>query len=360
MAERNIVLCFDGTSNEVDSYATNVLRLFRCLVKDDGQLCFYDAGVGTLEDPAQLGKITKKLRKGLDLAMGFTLRDNVIEGYNFLVRNYQETDDIYLFGYSRGAYTARAVAGMVHMFGLLRPEHENLTPYLWQRYYNNIVAKGSEDQKKLFATAAVFRRDFSRKNVPIHFVGAFDTVSSFGLLTRYRTLPYTRTNEDIHHFRHACAMDERRAHFPSNQAEAKDPAKQDYKTVWFAGVHSDIGGGRPEEKSALCMVPFQWIVREAVAQGLKVETTTLQKVLEHPKPDPLAPRDESLDWIWRCIGILPLKSWSDEKQGFRLRWPNFSRKRKVPEGATLHQSVIDRVAKGMVPVTMPKSYQVEK
>src|SRR5688500_17454032 len=111
---RNIVVCCDGTGNEIASHETNVLRLYRALERDEGQLTFYDPGVGTLADPMALTRWRKFVQRKLDATIGRSLCQNFSDAYRFVSRNYQEGDQIYLFGFSRGAYTARAVAGAIH------------------------------------------------------------------------------------------------------------------------------------------------------------------------------------------------------------------------------------------------------
>src|SRR5262245_57442256 len=123
---KNIVVCCDGTDNEVATDSTNVLRLFRMLERDDRQVAYYDGGVGTLVDPAALSTVRKYFSRRLDAAIGLRVRENVIAAYRFLAQTYQPGDQLYFFGFSRGAYTVRAVAGLIHMLGLVRPELEHL------------------------------------------------------------------------------------------------------------------------------------------------------------------------------------------------------------------------------------------
>src|SRR5262249_28605097 len=174
---RNIVVCCDGTGNEVATDATNVLRLFRMLQRDDRQVAYYDGGVGTLVDPAALSTFRKYFSRRLDAAIGLRVRENVIAAYRFLVRTYQPGDRIYLFGFSRGAYTVRAVAGLIHMLGLVRPELEHLATLAWAVYANEANVYTVSHR---FAGGNRFNRCFGVAPKPtIHLVGAWDTVSSF-------------------------------------------------------------------------------------------------------------------------------------------------------------------------------------
>ena len=127
---RNIIICCDGTGNEISENISNVLKLYRCLRKTEKtqprQLVFYDPGVGTLERPDPWHKLKQDFNAILGLATGYGLDDNVLAAYAFLVRNYQDGDQIYLFGFSRGAYTVRVLAGLIHKVGLIAPEQVNL------------------------------------------------------------------------------------------------------------------------------------------------------------------------------------------------------------------------------------------
>jgi uncharacterized protein (DUF2235 family) len=115
---RNIVICCDGTGNEISENISNVLKLYRCLRKTEKtqprQLVFYDPGVGTLARPDPWHKLKQDFNAILGLATGYGLDDKVLASYQFLVRNYREGDQIYLYGFSRGAYTVRVLAGLIH------------------------------------------------------------------------------------------------------------------------------------------------------------------------------------------------------------------------------------------------------
>src|SRR5438309_10891847 len=134
---RNLVICCDGTNNQMTGHETNVLRLYRSLVRDDRQLAFYDPGVGTLADPMAVSNAQKFAQRSLDAAIGRSLCQNFSDAYGFLSHHFQPGDQIYMFGFSRGAYTVRAVAGAIHMLGLIRPELTHLAPYVWAIYAND-------------------------------------------------------------------------------------------------------------------------------------------------------------------------------------------------------------------------------
>ena len=117
---KNIVICCDGTGNEISENISNVLKLYRCLRKTPKttphQVVFYDPGVGTLERPDPWRKAWQDTIAVLGLATGYGLDDNILAAYEFLVRNYEDGDDIFLFGFSRGAYTVRALAGLCLLY----------------------------------------------------------------------------------------------------------------------------------------------------------------------------------------------------------------------------------------------------
>jgi uncharacterized protein (DUF2235 family) len=127
---KNLVICCDGTGNEISENISNVLKLYRMLRKtgktEPHQIVFYDPGVGTLARPDPWRKVWQDTITILGLATGYGLDDNVLAAYEFLINNYEEGDDIYLFGFSRGAYTVRVLAGLIHKVGLLSPPQSNV------------------------------------------------------------------------------------------------------------------------------------------------------------------------------------------------------------------------------------------
>src|ERR1700712_3268111 len=127
---RNLVICCDGTGNEISENISNVLKLYRCLRKTEKteprQLVFYDPGVGTLAKRDAWHKFKQDFSAFMGLATGYGLDDKVLAAYQFLVQNYRDGDQIYLFGFSRGAYTVRVLAGLIHKAGLVSPEQVHL------------------------------------------------------------------------------------------------------------------------------------------------------------------------------------------------------------------------------------------
>ncbi len=355
---KNIVLCLDGTHNSVAGTNTNVWRLYAALERSPAQATFYNPGVGTLLDPAALTWARRMFLKGLDLATASSLPANVARAYAFLMRAYEPGDRVFLFGFSRGAYAARAVAGAVHAFGLLRPEDEHLLPYLWQTYSDDLARPDPSGASPLFATAAKFRTVLSRPEpVPIALLGVWDTVSAYGVISRFRTLPYTRANPSVATVRHAVSLDERRSAFRLNRFDHA-VERQDLRQVWFAGYHSDVGGGIAPPENELGRPSLGWMAREARAAGVLLDPARLDPA--DPDADALAPAHDSMDPLYRLQELLPTRRWNPERGGYALERPNLFRPRVVPEGALLHASVERRLKAGAYrPRNLPKTYAVE-
>jgi uncharacterized protein (DUF2235 family) len=218
---RNLVLCCDGTANEFKRDRTNVVKLFYALVHDSAdQLTYYHPGVGTMEAIGAVTSVGRKATKLLGLAIGYGLETDIRDAYVFLMRYFQPDDRIFLFGFSRGAYTVRALAAMLHMYGLIRPGNEPQVLYAMRMMMaiNKLQAKtGSEkDLKEYFSLASDFKRHFCLDNCAPYFVGVWDTVSSVGWIENPLSLPYTSNPPNIPIGRHAIAIDEKRAFFRTN------------------------------------------------------------------------------------------------------------------------------------------------
>ena len=126
---KNIVICCDGTGNEFGGSNSNVVKLYQGLVCDPGQLTYYHPGVGTLGARSALTQMGKWWTRLIGLAFGYGISDNVADAYRFLMRRFEPNDRVYVFGFGRGAYTARALCGMLHIVGLLTEDNEALIPY---------------------------------------------------------------------------------------------------------------------------------------------------------------------------------------------------------------------------------------
>jgi len=314
---RNIVVMIDGTGKQLQVDETNVLRLARITAPVPNQATFYDPGVGTQGAPSLNPFDGSDLAKLAGLALGGGLFDKVEAAYRFLMREYEPGDRIYMFGFSRGAYVVRALAGMLAKLGLLERGREDLVPYLARVY-----ATGDN-----WALAGRLRKTFSDRRPDIHFLGLWDTVKSvfrleFGRIAAV-SLPWTFQNPRVRTVRQALAIDERRAFFRTNLWQETPPrfGRTDVRQVWFAGCHSDIGGGFPNAVGGLSKLALQWLLDEAVAAGLGIDEALAAGILARPPPDPLAPLHDSLTGFWWLGEIIPERPYhgsTAERGGWRL------------------------------------------
>jgi uncharacterized protein (DUF2235 family) len=342
---RNIVICCDGTNNQFEYENTNVVRLVQSLRRTTDQLVYYDPGVGTLPERGLVTSAGRTISQWWSLAFGTGLKQNVEEAYSYLMDFWEPGDRVYLFGFSRGAYTIRVLAGALFALGLLPRGSHNLVPYVLRLFGSFKEGNPDDDQNNPWKLFAQFRRTFAREvagepgSFPVHFVGAWDTVSSVGWVWNQATYVYTRKNQGIKHVRHAVAIDERRAFFRQNtfvQAEG-----QSLKEIWFAGVHSDTGGGYPKVDGSLWVPPFRWIVDEARAEGLAIDEEQLAHVLKEASAEPWKDKQhESLTVWWWPAEIVPKRIW----QSGRRRWRfNLGRRRWIPPNALIDRSALLRL-----------------
>ncbi|KAK9898905.1 hypothetical protein P389DRAFT_40726 [Cystobasidium minutum MCA 4210] len=262
---KTLVLCFDGTTNMYEEYCTNVAKLFQYLDKTDDtkQMCYYQPGIGSYTLPSIVTPITTYVSKVIDMGVAWFFATHVTGGYRFLMDNYEPGDKICLFGFSRGAYTARALAGMIHRVGLISSHNYEQVEFAWQLY----CATGKNSWKP----AAHFKKHMSR-DVKIDFVGVWDTVSSVGGFFD-RSYRFTANNRSIKVFRQALSLDERRAKFLQNRFKPEYKSKiTDVLQVYFAGDHSDVGGGNAsyERPLQLSNIPLRWMLCQIEKAGIPV------------------------------------------------------------------------------------------
>jgi len=208
---KNIVICCDGTDNAYGDNNSNVVKFYQTLLIDEKrQVGYYHAGVGTEGSPNSTNKLTAALSIVAGLAFGAGLLGNVADAYRYLMDVYEQGDNVYLFGFSRGAYTARAIASVLRMFGLLCPGNDGLIPYVVKMYARR--TRKADGMIHTFHVAEGFKATFCRP-CPLHMVGVWDTVSSVGWIWDPLKLPYTARNPDMANGRHAISIDERRCYF---------------------------------------------------------------------------------------------------------------------------------------------------
>ncbi|KAI8981357.1 hypothetical protein BD414DRAFT_443685 [Trametes punicea] len=206
-APRTLVLCFDGTGDQFDTDTSNVVKFFSLLKKDDRreQMVYYQSGIGTYTTPQVTTAVGQFISKILDEMVAWNLDAHVMSGYEFLMQNYEAGDKICLFGFSRGAYTARALAGMLHKIGLLPPHNYQQVPFAYKMY--------TRADELGWKQSTAFKQAFCI-DVTVEFIGVWDTVCSVGIIPH--RLPFTASNTAIRTFRHALSLDERRAKFRAN------------------------------------------------------------------------------------------------------------------------------------------------
>jgi uncharacterized protein (DUF2235 family) len=324
---KRLIVCCDGTWNRPDhvdqgvAAPTNVAKFALALADVDGQgnaqVLHYEAGVGTRRSERLLGG-----------GLGVGLSRNVQTCYRFLVDNYEPGDELYLLGFSRGAFTARSTVGLVRNSGILLREHGHRVKQAYKLYRDP-----RRDTEPAGIAAQLFRRSFSHPEAPIAFVGVWDTVGALGipidgfrppLLSRLWTFHDTKLSRLVRHAYHAVAIDERRRPFRPTLWEQQQGAEhQTLEQVWFAGVHCDLGGGYRDP--ALSEIPLLWMAEKARLCGLAF------------KPDHLMtrpPGDESPD---RRVGIAVAPDSMGELHDSRTRlyrlFPAYDRRLAGDEGA---------------------------
>jgi uncharacterized protein (DUF2235 family) len=343
---KNIVICCDGTGNEFGDHNSNVVKLYSTLLMDGhNQIGYYHPGVGTMGAPTAHNKLSAAWSVVMGLAFGVGLLANVGDAYRYLMDTYEDGDQIFLFGFSRGAYTVRALAGVLHMFGLLCPGNNGLIPYIIRLYAKR--TRDAAGMKNTFQVAEGFKATFCR-HCPLHFVGVWDTVSSVGWVWDPLKLPYTAQNPDMANGRHAVSIDERRCYFRNNLWGAPLP-KQNIKQVWFAGVHSDVGGSYSYAESGLSQIALEWMLCEALQFGLRVDPGRAASALGRvPPPPPVTPNPaqkihDSLTGFWWILEFLPHSYYDSVARKERWRIP-LGAPRVIPEGSVLHQTVEEKLA----------------
>jgi uncharacterized protein (DUF2235 family) len=284
---KRLVVCCDGTWNSADQQRdgvacpTNVVRLAYRVAKRAGpvsQIVYYGQGVGT-------GNALDRLSGG---ALGEGLEDNIHDAYRFLVGNYEPGDELFLFGFSRGAFTARSIVGMIRKCGILGRGAVHRYHAARELYRN---AEGPDE-----AGPTAFRASHSvtgAEPIPVRFIGVWDTVGALGIplrglrgLTRGKYQFHdTELSATVQHACHALAVDEHRAPFEPTLWSYVPKPGQTVEQVWFAGAHSDVGGGYAPPCAS--DIPLAWMLDRARAAGLELDAAAIRAyplTLEPPAP----------------------------------------------------------------------------
>jgi uncharacterized protein (DUF2235 family) len=277
---KRIVLCFDGTWNrpgdadldDSQQTETNVRRFYESVAEraPDGtvQVAWYDQGVGTHWYDRVIGGI---VGSGLDI--------NIVQGYRFLAEQYEDGDDIFVLGFSRGAYTARSLGGMIRNCGLVKCRFVDLQSAIAYGIYR------TRDDGVDSTAAKLFRRQFARE-VRIKFIGVWDTVGALGIPLQlfkdvnanFYQFHDNQLSNIVDHAFHALAIDEHRRDYDACLWTPTADSRQQLEQRWFVGAHSDVGGGYADRR--LSDLPLRWMQEEAHALGLqfvpgrRVETTS--------------------------------------------------------------------------------------
>jgi uncharacterized protein (DUF2235 family) len=260
---KRIVLCCDGTWNQLkDGNPTNVQRIYDAIptggTGEWSQLTLYQEGLGT--------NWYDRLPGGL---FGVGIDDKIKELYRYLAANYQPGDEIYVFGFSRGAYTARSLGGLLHSTGLIPGANEAQVDQAYKIYRIQ-----NEDQRH--AQAEQFIQVENSLRVPITLMACWDTVGALGIprslpFDRWLNQPYqfhnTNLSELIQNALHVVALDEQRRVFELTRMKTRADAPTKLRQVWFVGTHENVGSSG----GALADVTLDWMIKSIEAMGLGLQ-----------------------------------------------------------------------------------------
>lgn len=335
---KRLILCLDGTWNKADGSHpfTNVVKIRDAVDRSGSQRVYYDEGVGT----------ANTIDRFIGGAIGRGLARNVRQAYKYICKYYEPGDEIHLVGFSRGAYTARSVAGYIGASGLLRndactTEREELA---WNYYRTFKHDRAPGDRVAL--------NPFCHPDVKIKCIAVFDTVGALGVPTEglqwigRRSFQFhdTRLGSSIEHAFHAVAIDERRAPFEATLWEQPFhplKPKPHVEQVWFSGVHSSIGGGYPDHE--MSDIALHWMVNRL--QSIDVEFTPVAELPSLPLNSGGKMHESRSIPLYSVSRIRPMhrtmfgrplpKSW---------RWRTPVRAEYKPIGESIHVAVLERMA----------------
>jgi uncharacterized protein (DUF2235 family) len=275
---KRLIVCCDGTWNGLSGeYPTNVVKISQAIRSMDEQgilqLVYYEEGLGT-----------KWYDRWVGGAFGWGIDANIADAYRFLCLNYEAGDEVYLFGFSRGAYTVRSLVGFINRSGLLSRPHIRKLPEAYKLYRNRNIE--SDDLQ-----AVEFRQKYSDR-IPIKVLGCWDTVGSLGIPDLIPFLPFdrlinlkyqfhnTRLSSIIQHAFHAMAIDERRKSFVvTHMQKSNKNLSQQVEEVWFPGTHGCIGGGTLENRK-LSDAALSWMMEKVGVLGLAFDQNLIEDGIE--------------------------------------------------------------------------------
>ncbi|MES2914375.1 MAG: DUF2235 domain-containing protein [Pseudomonadota bacterium] len=358
---KRLVIFLDGTWNAADTERaeTNVVRLSRAIRANSGadgvpQFCLYLRGVGTS------GSQIERLVAG---ATGAGTEDIIRSAYLFLAQNYVPAhkgdngvdvpaDEIFLFGFSRGAFAARSLTGLLGSAGLLKRQSLGHLSTAWN-YYRDFKKRSPQDFVKRYAKRKIETHD----DISVTFLGVWDTVGALGIpvgvLGEISGVIHgfhdTSPSRIVRHGVHALAIDEQRDEFVPTLWTGEAPPGSTIEQVWFAGCHSDVGGGYNDR--ALADIPLLWMIDRAKKAGLQVDETTPGLLPTQAALDVLAPTHDSREgWSAKdrltptirrvCEADVPVKAF---ERLYRPQGSNGKPLRTINE--KLHWSVVERFGK---------------
>ncbi len=335
VSRKRLVFCFDGTSNTLErAHPTNVAITAASVRNSSGdmpQIVYYDEGVGSNKNDTFRGG-----------ALGVGLYDKVVEAYKFLVFNHEPQDEIFIFGFSRGAYTARSFAGLLHHTGIVNSTYADKI-HVAATLYQNRRRGGDEPGDDVFRFRAEFVTDtcandddlawrrtnkpgFDPEGIPlvrIRYIGVWDTVKTIGstLISGDRDGDGEADDAAFHDHdlhpsvqaaRHAVAIDERRGKFNvtlwanvdrlnQERGFAVDALDRPYQQLWFPGTHGSVGGGG--DVRGLSDESLEWVLDGAKEAGLKLDSAPISRVWGI-RPDPLAQLDNAREPGWSPKEVL--------------------------------------------------------
>ncbi len=318
MPKKLVIFC-DGTWNEPEKYSTNVLRMLQATETADNsknpQLAHYIKGIGTRKG--------ERFRGG---AFGYGISENIESAYAFIVSNYEPGDEIFLFGFSRGAFTARSIAGLIRNFGVLKRPHLIMASEAYDHYRD----KKDKEWHPNGAKTKEFREKYCvDEETKIKFLGVWDTVGALGapygavfgwIIDKLFRCSFhdTTLSTYVENAYHAVAIDERRWPFrptlwqlqPQHEERNKNSIKENgslrYEQRWFPGVHGDVGGGR--KKTGLSDCALGWMADCARRHGLTADLNRIDD-LDGRKfaPNPAQAIEKSQHWYYRLPTVAFVK-----------------------------------------------------
>lgn len=299
---KRIAVCCDGTWNRPDQVhdgmvcASNVTKIARCILPIDSrgirQMVFYDKGVGTGRFDRLLGG-----------AFGWGIKSKILDAYRFLIASYDPGDEIFFLGFSRGAYTVRSTYGLIRNSGLLKREFEDKVEAAYSLYRRRDDASHPDAVE-----SELFRRSYSMEP-RAKFMGVWDTVGALGLpvggLLQFINKPWSfhdmTLSSWVENAFQALAIDEHRKPFrPSVWEQSSNASGQVLEQVWFAGVHSNVGGSYPD--TGLSDVTLLWMAAQLATCGLALDLRLLPS-RESPKPDAFGKLYDSQTVWYKLTGL---------------------------------------------------------